>query len=189
MTPLGVALGAWLTATTVSACLCPYPGFEKGLTEADAIFVGRVVAMNYWQETTDGCERRPSRKFRYGGDPSLPNFGWGSYLTVTFEVEQAWKGVEDEFVVVYNWLGSCIAELDMGRRYLLFASETRDGTAFSINLCKRSAPLKPYQQERQHAASDLEQLGPPVFDPVTEMERAKEEHRRRCQGAPEGQAP
>jgi|SRR5215216_4293539 len=109
---------------------------EESLQMSDAVFSGEVVDVD--ENFTPG--------------PSGPHLG-----PVTFDVEESWKGVSEEPVVVhgYGYGPDCGIGFSVGDRYLVYAhrgGELGDGP-LETGICGGTKPLA-------DAATDLVALGP-----------------------------
>jgi hypothetical protein len=118
------------------ACSCAgSPSSTDELYWPDAVFAGEVIDV---EEDTSG-----------GMPPLSP---------VTLEVEESWKGVSEERVVVrgYGPEVSCGIEFREGESYLVYArdNESRD-VPLEIDFCDATKPLA-------SAEADLAALGPPA---------------------------
>jgi hypothetical protein len=154
------------------------PTASEDFERSAAVFVGRVVKQEYSREWSATCV--PDRDFASTmvRDPEVPSFGFQGSLSVTFEVERAWKGVSSRVLLVGGSIGSCGYPFEMGREYLVFAVGTPGG--LGAYYCHRTAPMHPFAQENRHAAADVASFGPAEFDPLTEYEAARADHVRAC---------
>ncbi len=114
-------LAATFGAQPAHACSCPPPpGAVEQLQKADAVFSGEVVAV----ETVSVS---PLETNVWG--PSLPFPRQLEHALVTFDVDESWKGVSAEPVVVRNAYqpgSSCEGGFDKGERYLVHAHSNQD---------------------------------------------------------------
>jgi len=151
---LAGGLAVWLAlaaAPPVHACSCMAPG-PSGveLEKADAVFLGRVVAVE-----TREREVREIRSFF-------------SQHHVTFELEKVWKGCEEGETVTVTTASdgaACGYGFAEGESYLVYAyavgrdaeggTDAGDAPQLTTNLCTRNAP-------RERAGEDLEALGEPL---------------------------
>lgn len=141
--PLIALLAIFALPQPCLACYCiPPPTPAEGLTKADAVFRGRVIATPSWPPLS-GYVRRD----------------------IAFRVETSWKGqVAPEVLVVDGWgaaTSTCTYQLESGVEYLVYARADREGT-LSVEVCNRTRPVS-------EAADDLRALGPgtPIGDSAT----------------------
>lgn len=115
------------------ACTCAGPATPaKGLAQADAVFAGKVTAI------------KASTMYRFTSSREM--------LQVTFTVSDVWKGNLHRKTTLSTAPSgeACGYEFALGRDYLVYASESRDG--LSTGLCTRTRTLS-------SAAGDLSVLG------------------------------
>jgi hypothetical protein len=142
VTILSVALAANLLLAVIfnvedaHACSC-VSGItpEERWQESDAVFSGEVVDVDE----------------NYAPGPSGPHLG-----PVTFDVEESWKGVTQDSVVVhgYGYGPDCGIGFSVGDRYLVYAhrgGEVGEGP-LETSICEGTKPL-------MDAATDLVTLG------------------------------
>ncbi len=101
-----VLLALLLGTSGVHACSCMEPPApEIALSEATAVFVGKVIDM------------QPS-------DPSTEESIQFGVNNVLFEVRQAWKGVESARITIHtlNSLAACGYPFKVGQEYLVYAT-------------------------------------------------------------------
>lgn len=127
------------------ACTCVRLSQEEQLQRSDAVFSGEVL----------DARENPS--------PAPPGLHLGP---VTFDVEESWKGVSEEQVVVlgYGGGGDCGIDFREGGRYLVYATYGGQGedAALTTGICEGTKPL-------EAAGDDLEALGPEGLElPETE---------------------
>jgi hypothetical protein len=116
------------------ACSCVPPGTpEQELKEADVVFSGEVI------------------KIEEG------KLGWlsansSSPVSVTLEVKEAWKGVEENRVVIKTeqHSASCGYEFEKDKEYIVYAE--KQGNDWHVSLCSRTNILA-------EAGEDLKVLG------------------------------
>jgi hypothetical protein len=77
---------------------------------------------------------------------------------VTFEVEQSWKGVDSNLVVVYTGTDGEGYRFESGETYVVYASRD-DGTFYTSN-CSETSMVK-------NAAAQLNDLSGRSFIPIT----------------------
>lgn len=108
-----------LTPAVACSCNTP-PPIENALTEADAVFVGRVVEMAI-QRHDGGLEKNACR----------------------FEIIEIFKGIEarKKTVLVLTAMdsGSCGYPFELGDKYLVYAYNHKEDIA--TNMCQRTKPL------------------------------------------------
>jgi hypothetical protein len=112
------------------ACACGMQPLRDAFARADVVFVGRVVELS--ERTVDSEEARAL----FGGPAPL--------LVAGFEVEEAFKGVGGTSPPVspgYRFT-SCTAQLEVGRRYVVFARRGAGGELFHTNSCDPTAPVE-----------------------------------------------
>ena len=132
-------LAVTIGARDAPACSCAGDSTpEERLQAADAVFAGEVVDVE--------------ENFT----PGPPGLHLGP---VTFDVEEAWKGVSEDPVVVRGYgiegEGSCGIGFGEGERYLVYAhrgGESGDGP-LATSICEATKPLA-------NAEADLRALGP-----------------------------
>ncbi len=119
----------------VHACSCPEPGSPtEELEEADAVFAGRVVSIQY---------------------PNGSGMTAFSAVYVGFEVSTVWKGTvhEEKYIATSRYSSSCGFAFKKRREYIVYAygsSYTYGG--YGTGWCSRTALLR-------NARSDLDALG------------------------------
>ncbi|RUS45826.1 hypothetical protein [Cohnella sp. AR92] len=114
-----------------SACSCAVSDPHEKLENYAAVFVGKVLDK--------------------GGTVSSR---FGNLREYTFEVKEAWKGVEESPFSLYAYDGgdaSCGYPFDVGQTYLVYSYQDKDGT-LQTNLCSGNVVY-------EHANDDLRQLG------------------------------
>ena len=176
MTMVRMALALTLLALPprAGACTCVPVTAAENFRRSAKVFVGRVVRQEHRRVVHDDCVPSRDAPIRLVPDPDIAGFCYAPELRVTFEVERAWKGVSQPFVTIRNDTGDCPASLEMGRLYLVYASRAEDDI-FTAH-CSRPAPVEPWPADRQTAAADEASFGAPAYDPVTDYERARDEH-------------
>ena len=125
-------LGASFAA---AACSCaPPPDIDQALESADAVFAGRVIAMELVPDA----------------DPAIGVSM--EHLRVTIAVHSAWKGEIAEQATVYTAFTCCVCgfRFEIGEEYLVYAYG-QDGV-HRTSICDRTKRL-------EAAGEDLEQLG------------------------------
>ncbi|WP_274365957.1 hypothetical protein [Paenibacillus thermotolerans] len=124
---LGLA-GLASFAPPAYACSCAMPRtVEEEFAAMDAVFSGKAVRVD-----------RPAE-------------GSSGDVTVRFEVERAWKGVDQAEVTLKTaqYEESCGFSFESGQSYLVYAN--KDGESWATNYCTRTAAI-------QKAGGDLKQL-------------------------------
>lgn len=121
------------------ACSCVASSLEEQLQRADAVFSGEVVNVEEDYSTS------PS-----GGPPLLG--------PVTFKVEESWKGVSKEPVVVHGYGeggGDCSIQFREGKQYLVYAQRSgRDGDGpLQTGICSGTKPLAVAREDLEALAS------------------------------------
>ncbi|WP_102029070.1 hypothetical protein [Salirhabdus sp. Marseille-P4669] len=117
------------------ACSCVPPGAPvEEMKESSAVFLGKVTEI--------ANKDRGSLTF----PPDIEQ------VAVQFEVEKSWKGLNQKEVVVYTASNSasCGFEFEVGREYLVYASEGEGNLQTSY--CTRTAQL-------EMADEDIAELG------------------------------
>ncbi|XID94864.1 hypothetical protein ACF3MZ_10245 [Paenibacillaceae bacterium WGS1546] len=125
-----VAGGLLVPENRASACSCASRDAAAKLDISAAVFVGKVV----------GVGKAVQGKF-------------GPLRPYTFEVDQAWKGVEEKRVTVYSNDGasaSCGYSFVQGETYLVYAHQEND--RLQTGLCHGNRPIA-------EAGDELAQLG------------------------------
>lgn len=130
-------VGALLeSAPAAASCAGPPPSVQQALTDAAAVFSGKVVSIKH----------------------SIPLSFSASGSRVEFEVDEAWKGVTGNRVVLTSYSTSVDYTFQEGQSYLVYAHRgypAGNGSTLNANICGRTALLA-------DAAADLRQLGPGV---------------------------
>lgn len=115
------------TTSAFAACPCEPLTVSKARDRAEAVFVGTVVE-SYREMTADGFEWR-----------------------VRLRVEQTWKGVGRDELIVYT-SGDCMLTFDAGKKYLVFAHRQEGRGRLVTDSCMKTALL-------DASADDLQKLG------------------------------
>lgn len=119
---------------TSYACSCVESGTVKEeWTQSSAVFSGKVIEI---------VDKKKNRLIQSSAD----------LMAVLIEVEESWKGMRQNQVVVYTERNSasCGFEFTINNRYLVYANEN-DGK-LKVSLCSRTALLS-------LATEDLDELG------------------------------
>lgn len=114
-----------------SACSCAGGDAQERLERASAVFVGKVIEK--------------------GGRKA---FEFGQLREYTFQVDQAWKGVDAGRMTIYSYDGpeaSCGYAFEKGQTYLVYSYENKD-KSLQTNLCSGNIPIS-------QAGDELRQLG------------------------------
>lgn len=130
---LAMLVSILLNPLPASACSCVEPDVPRAaLAKATAVFSGIVVSMDY----------RYSGPVQSSADP----------VTVTFRVDEVWKGPEKAFLSISTAISSvsCGYEFHLGESYLVYASGPEDH--LEVSLCSRTKP-------KAMADDDFEALG------------------------------
>jgi hypothetical protein len=133
------------SAPSAFSCSCaPKPPVGKALSQADAVFIGRVIA---WHNAK--IETSPGRR--------------ASGYSFVFEVERLFKGRRASEVAVFTGIGrgDCGYPFQVGEQYLVYAFYTKEG--LETNICTRTTTIG--------QTADLAELGVPktVFVHVTKL--------------------
>lgn len=123
----------WSKPEEASACSCAMPpSVDQAFEEAKAVFSGKVVGIT------------KSKK------------SWNRGKTVTFQVNEVWKGEEKSKLVIKTGLddGDCGFPFVEGEEYLVFATvnDFYGENTLSTNICQRTARLA-------EASEELAELG------------------------------
>lgn len=133
---------------TSFACWCLKLDPKAELDRAEKVFSGNVIEIEYEEEKNEA----------YMGPGRRANL---------FEVEQAWKGIEQSRTIVYSNGGSCGFTFEKGKSYMVYTSD-KNGESYS-NLCNRTVELS-------QAAEDLRVLGKGhIIEKQPRLEAAEEE--------------
>jgi len=132
---LVLVLALSLLGSRVDACSCPPPPSAKyAVSNATAVFVGRVVSIEtLWQE---GLGNREPRLF-----------------VVSIRVDRSWKGASAGQVVTVGtsgWL--CTYPFEEKKDYLVYAYASDAQKSLGTNICTRTRRLS-------WAKADLDSLG------------------------------
>ena len=122
-----------LTRADAVGCSCLWtPSVSQALSEAQAVFVGRVVS------------KRPTTRGTFW-ETSPGEFAY------EFRVERSWKGVTGPSVIILTGAGGgdCGWPFELGGRYLVYA---HDSEGLRTNICTRTASIG-------EAGGDLAALG------------------------------
>lgn len=135
-----IAFSLFLLAPTTQAraCTCIVPGTPRDeLAQSSAVFTGTVSSIR----------------------PALLPLDTGK--TVTFDVDQTWKGVTDKKMTVATAKDSaeCGFPFTADQQYLVYA-RNEGGQRLSASLCSRT-------KELARAQTDLDELGAPEHDFAT----------------------
>ncbi len=135
-------MAATFGAQEAHACSCLSSTPEEQLQRSDAVFSGVVLDVGAVEE------------------PPSSDEPWSDLFLlrlVTFDVEESWKGVSEEPVIVHSPGpgNSCRIDFRQGERYLVYATYGREGqnTSLQTHLCTRTGLLI-------NAGTDLQALGP-----------------------------
>ena len=116
------------------------PTASADFERSAAVFVGRVVKQEYSREWPATCV--PDRDFASTmvRDPDVPSFGFQSTLSVTFEVERAWKGTPGDTTSILTGQddGICGFHFVPGETYLVYAQAYGAGDIMFTHSCSRS---------------------------------------------------
>jgi hypothetical protein len=142
--PCIFALLAFSAPSAFSCSCAPKPSVGKALSQADAVFVGRVIA---WHNAT--IETAPGHS--------------SSGYSFAFEVEKLFKGARASEVAVLTGIGrgDCGYPFQVGEQYLVYAFYTKEG--LETNICTRTTTIG--------RTADLAELGVPktIFVHVTKL--------------------
>jgi hypothetical protein len=133
---LAIGIVAMMLASPAPATACDFPdppAPETALDEANAVFSGELVSIE-----------------SAANDPS------GQYVSATFEVERAWKGIDASPVSVetHGDAATCGFPFEKGRSYLVYAQS--DGSPLTTSQYQPTKPL-------ENAGDDLDVLGDGVL--------------------------
>ncbi len=122
------------------ACKCVQSTPEERLQKSSAVFSGVAVEV----DEDSSSDARPQR--------------------ITFEVEESWKGVYEEQIVIQGDGSSCDFRFQEGERYLVYAiGGRRSGEMrLSTSVCQGTRAL-----DSPFAGEDLRALGPPQWTSET----------------------
>lgn len=115
-------------ADAASACMCPPVPVGTTYARSDVVFVGTIEEMT--PEATDGPQP---------GDPDYI----GSRLAVRFAVDEKFKGVQADRVVLIatGEDTSCAIGFEVGRRYLVFARQSKEAGGLVTSQCDLTAAV------------------------------------------------
>ena len=147
----GLLLAGGPYAGTAYACSCSgIPGVEEELRYSDAVFAGEMI--------------------RSGLEDPVPEDGT-MYGGIEFRVDESWKGVPGDSVVVYGQDIAYYGKLEEGKMYtgsscaypfakdesyLVYATRYEDG--FRVEPCSGTAPLTDAKADLQVLDSSSDQL-------------------------------
>lgn len=120
--------------TTSYACSCMAPiSVQEELTKNSAVFSGKVI---------DILDVNKNNKIQSSADP----------IAFLFEVDEAWKGIDQTQVIVYTERdsASCGYPFTINDEYMVYANEIEG--QLKTNICSRTANLS-------SAFADIEELG------------------------------
>ncbi len=123
---------------------------EEERQGSDAVFSGLVLAVDIdYVEVESDFIRGPGNKPAILREP---------YALVTFDVEESWKGVSEEPIVIHDYMlsTSCGIGFHEGERYLVFANYDKQGEDTSLLRTMACSGTKPLSA----AGADLQALGP-----------------------------
>ncbi len=167
-------------AQPAHACSCSPPSSakEERLQKADAVFSGVVVdvgtgvsPLELNSRTLPPLPLLPSQLPFLIQLPFLLQWEHEDLVT-SFDVEESWKGVSEEPVVVridYE-PSSCYDDVHEGERYLVYAHRNQDGNgplSASTHICWRSASKLLYSEKALQALGPAERVFPESADTTT----------------------
>jgi hypothetical protein len=122
MTVISIYIAFSIPSTTYACSCAETPSVEEDLAKKTAIFSGKVIQIS--------AENNSSNK------------STADQIAVTFEVESAWKGVDESQVIVYTAVSSASCGYEtfsLNNEYLIYAygDKHKLGTGF----CERTKPL------------------------------------------------
>lgn len=134
----------------VSACSCLNTSACQLVKDADAVFVGKVVASSETQTVEDRSEYNATANTSNPVAPKQIIYASGK---IFFEVKEAFSGTKNglRFTIVDN-PSSCSVNFRLDETYLIYAYKSQDGS-FSTSLCATKS--------LNAAAEDLEFLRNP----------------------------
>jgi hypothetical protein len=115
----------------VFACSCVGGDAKERLERSTAVFVGKVIDRS-----------------------GIKSFQHGQLRKYTFDVDTAWKGVNDNRMTIYSYDGSeasCGFQFDKGQSYLVYSYKDKDNS-MQTNLCSGNVLSS-------QAGEELKQLG------------------------------
>lgn len=156
---LGLLSLAAVQPTPVYACSCAPSSIDEARQQADAIFLGNVIAVDRHIKASQGMRVRLTRPFPFVAlDRQWGRFTGPSH--VTFELNQAWKGAAQQRVTIealeQNGV-NCGYSFEVGQPYLVYARDT--GATLEHILCGRTRTV-------QEAQADVAALGPGFAPPA-----------------------
>ncbi|KOO52009.1 hypothetical protein [Viridibacillus arvi] len=113
------------------ACSCSQPDPPKeALKGSSAVFSGKVI---------DTVDRNKNNVIQSSADP----------ITILFDVDKSWKGVDQTQVIVYTERSSasCGYGFSLNEKYLVYAYE--ENGELRVNACSRTAPLSGAKEDIQ----------------------------------------
>lgn len=133
-----ILLGVSFAPMDVQACSCAWGvSQDESYANSSALFSGEVVAISQAEE-----EERNQMQ---------------NYLTVWFDINTSWKGVESDGIAVMTGRNSamCGQHFSVGESYLVYAGERNSsGGKFHVSSCSRTSVL-----DSQQAQADIDKLG------------------------------
>jgi hypothetical protein len=142
-----IVIFAVFISQDIFACSCGHSSIEDAFADTDAIFVGKVVAieknvnslMRWVRQSYDDLTGKPPL------DMSMYN------MTITLNVKKTWKGTISKSITVQTPDPSvcciCGFEFEVGESYLVYAN----GSPLFTNICRRTKNLG-------EATSEISQL-------------------------------
>lgn len=122
-------------------CTCGIPGSpQEGFGRSKAVFVGTVTRVD-----EDSMKPRHGKFIQFYQQfvpplPSMIDYDFHG-RSVTFEVEESWRGVDTtHFTVQTGWGGDCGYRFQEGKQYLVYAHQFTD-IPFFTGICSRTTAL------------------------------------------------
>ena len=142
LTLLTLASSSLLGPARARACSCLEESPADAALAADAIFEGRVVAV---ESPAEGAQ--------------------GSPVRVTVRVTQQWKGVSTEEVELTTAPRSamCGYAFELDQLYLIYAHA--EGDRLRVSLCSRTKPADQADEDRTHLGPGTTPVDPNAGDP------------------------
>jgi hypothetical protein len=154
-----------LLAHSAAACVCPVDSDEVAIRSSDAIFVGRVVAI----------------------DPTIIEIAGPAARMVTFQVEHIWKGDEtsQRQLVARGQAGrpcTCCVGFAVGQRWLVLAVKRADESEAAplyVDVCSKTRHVIESAKTRSDKESEgLKRMLKETEDLIRTLDETFPEHRR-----------
>ena len=143
--PVTLALIFSAAPVLASPSCGPRSSATESLDRASAVFLGTAISSEIVEYPLKDIEFRPPS--------SIPS------RSTTFEVLEGWKGIDGSTITVVAAPGTRGVYFEEGKTYLVYAYGG-SGPELGTSICSRTRAL-------EHAASDIEELGEPIYSADT----------------------